>query len=80
MALEQEWQTFQRELAGLLQDPANRGKYVLIKGEKVDSIWTTIDEGLEAGRERFGLEPFMVKEINDHPEPKYFSRRVKKCQ
>jgi hypothetical protein len=79
MALEKEWETFQRELPGLLQDPANRGKYALIKGDKVDSIWPTVDEGLQAGYDRFGLDPFMVQEINDKPEPRYFSHRVTRC-
>lgn len=79
MALEQEWQTFQRELPHLLLDPANRGKFALIKGDKVDSVWPTADEGLTAGYNRFGLEPFMVQEINDHPEPRYFSHSVMPC-
>jgi hypothetical protein len=80
MALDQEWNTFQRELPRLLQDPTNRGKHVLIHGDQVDSIWSTVDEGLAAGYERFGLEPFLVQEIDDHPQPRYFSRGVRRCQ
>ena len=80
MALEQEWQTFQRELPALLRDSVNLGKYVLVKGDKVDSVWPTLDEGLNAGYDRFGLEPFLVPEINDRPEPRYFSHSVTRCQ
>jgi len=77
MALEQEKQTFKRELPRLLQDPTNRGKYVLIQGDQVYETYPTVDEGLEAGYAKFDLQPFMVQEINDNPEPKYFSGSVK---
>ncbi len=80
MSIEQEWQTFQRELPRLLEDPANQGKYVLIHGDAVDSIWPTLDAGLEAGYNRFGLKPFIVQEINANPEPQFFSRNVKPCR
>lgn len=79
MALEREWETFQRELPRLLQE-GRRGKYALIHGDALDSVWETLDEALAAGYDRFGVKPFMAQEINDHPEPKYFSHNVTRCR
>ena len=78
MALEQELETFRRELPRLLRE-GHRGKYALIHEGEVNSIWGTLDDGLSAGYERFGLKAFLVKEITDHEEPEYFSRNVTRC-
>jgi hypothetical protein len=76
-ALETEMGTFRRELPGLLADPANRGRFVLIQGGLVAGLFPTFDAGLEAGYDRFGLEPFMVKEVTDREKPLYFSRPLR---
>jgi hypothetical protein len=78
--LERDFAAFLRELPQLLQDGENRGKYALVHGEQVDSIWSTIDEALQAGYDRFGIEPFLVKEIIEVEEPRYFSRNVTPCR
>jgi hypothetical protein len=80
MALEQEMATFARELPGLLRDPANMGKYALVHGDKVDSLWPDLDAALHAGYDRFGLDPFLVKPVVAHEEPRRFSRGVTRCQ
>lgn len=80
VALKQELATFDRELPSLLQQEGNRGKFVLIYADRVDSVWQTRDKALEQGYERFGLEPFLVKEITDHEQPRYFSRNLKRCR
>ena len=77
MALETELATFQRELPALLADPANRGTFALVHGESVAGCFPTFDEALAAGYERFGLAPFLVKEVTDHEEPRYFSRNLR---
>jgi hypothetical protein len=80
MVLEKEWKTFQRELPRLLQDPTNRGKHALIHGDEVISLWNTVEEGINAGYDRFGLfEPFMVQEVTDEMKPLYCSREVTRC-
>ncbi len=79
MALEQELRTFQNELPDLLQDVDKRGKYALVHKDTVDSVWPTVDDALAAGYDRFGIEPFMVKEITEHEKPQRFSRRVTRC-
>ena len=80
IALERELETFQKELPVLLQNAENRGKYVLVHGDKVDSIWETADEALDAGYDRFELKPFLVKEITDDEKPRYFSRSITRCR
>ena len=77
MALEKELETFRRELPGLLGDAANRGRYALIQGEAVADLYSTFEEALAAGYDRFGLTPFLVKEVNDREEPRYFSRNLR---
>lgn len=73
---ERELATFRRELPCLLRDENNRGKYALIYGDRVDSIWDTVEQAVEAGYDRFGFEQFMVKEITEHEKPLYFSRNL----
>jgi hypothetical protein len=74
MALERELETYRKHLPELL---GQQGKYVLISGDKVDSIWDTQEDALQAGYDRFGLEPFLVKEIAEVEVPRFFSRNIK---
>jgi hypothetical protein len=83
MTLERETETFQRELPNLLNlvsDQQKRGKFALVYGDKVDSIWPNLDDVITAGYERCGIEPFLVKEIVEHEKPVYFSRNLKRCR
>lgn len=80
MALEREMETFRRELPGLLANPLNHGKYALVFGDRVEGVYPSLDEALKQGYERFGLEPFMVKQILADEQPLYFSRDVVPCR
>jgi phosphoserine phosphatase len=77
MALEQELETFHRELPELLADARNVGRYVLIHGDKVGGVYATSDQALEAGYEKFGLDPFLVKLIAEHEPIIHFARYVR---
>lgn len=77
MALEIELATFHRELAGLLADPSNRGTFALVHGDSVSGVFPNFDAALAAGYEQFGLSPFLVKEVTEHEEPRYFSRNLR---
>lgn len=79
MIFEQELDTFRRKLPDLLQDPNKSGLFVLIHGDVVDSFWPSQEEGLQAGYERFGLDPFLIKRVVEREEPEFFSRRVRPC-
>lgn len=39
------------------------GKFVLIKGTDVLGFYSSLDAAFAAGTERFGLEPFFVKQV-----------------
>jgi hypothetical protein len=67
MELDQELATFQKELPKLLA--AYKGEYALVKGESVDSFWPNEDEAFDAGCARFGIEPFLVKKVEEKEEP-----------
>ncbi len=79
MPLDRELETFARELPGLLADPANRGQFALVGGDLLVGVYPSFDAALEVGYERFGLGPFLVKEVTDHEVPKYFSRNLAPC-
>jgi len=59
-ALQQEIETFNRLLPGLL---AQVGKYALIKGDKLVDTFDTYGDAMKHGYGEFKLEPFMVKQI-----------------
>ncbi len=80
MALEREYETFRKELPHLLAVSENRDKFVLIAGDKVDSVWPTIDAALTAGYEHFDLAPFLVEKITDAPETFLFVRKLIRCR
>ena len=78
MGLEQEMAAFTRELPTLLADPTARGRFALVHGDCVEAVtYSTFEDALAAGYDTFGLEQFMVKEVTDHEEPKYFSRNIR---
>ena len=77
VALEQELEAFRRELPGLLADPATRGAFALVAGETVVGLYPTFEAALAAGYDRIGLAPFLVREVTDHQEPRYFSRNLR---
>src|SRR5438309_10126309 len=68
---EREIATYLRELPRLLQD-GHAGRHALIKGDEILSVWDTQGDGIQAGRERFGLEPIFSKAI-DPRDPERFA-------
>ena len=59
-AFEKELATYAANMPSL---QPHSGKFVLIKGEQVVSIFDTYADALKVGYERFKLEPFLVKQI-----------------
>jgi hypothetical protein len=79
MILDQELETFQRELPRLLQE--HEGEYVLIHADQVDSFWKTEDEADEAGCDRFGLELFLIKKVQkEEPVLNLFVNVIPRCR
>jgi hypothetical protein len=74
MPLEQEQKAYERELPKLL---ASTGKFVLISGDVVSDIFDTYHDALKAGYDRFGLKPFLVKQIAAVESVQHFTRDIK---
>jgi hypothetical protein len=64
----EEWKTFKREVYRLMWG-GNKGRFALIKGDRVLSVWDTQDDAIQAGRERFGQKPIFVQEVQLYVKP-----------
>jgi hypothetical protein len=60
---EHEIATYLRELPRLLAE-GHAGRHALVKGNEILSVWDNQSDAIEAGRERFGIEPIFVKTID----------------
>ena len=63
MPLQHEFAIYIRELPRLIAE-GHTGHYALIKGDEILGLWDTLEGVLEAGYERFGLEPFALYKVN----------------
>ncbi len=66
MTLQHELTAYREAVPRLLAE-GDRGRYALVHGDRLDSVWETLDQALDAGYERFGREPFLVMQIVEHP-------------
>ena len=71
MALEKEIATYKNKLPELKQ---HEGKFVLISGEEVVDFFSTYEDAIKAGYQKFKLEPFLVKQVST-TEPVFFISR-----
>jgi hypothetical protein len=78
-ALGAEFAAYLRELPRLLAE-GHAGRYALLKGDEVLSVWDTQRDVLQAGYERFGLEPFAVKKIDARDPERLAAIRVAEGQ
>jgi hypothetical protein len=77
MPLERELSVYEANLMDLL---ANEGKYVLIAGDDISGTFDSYEDALTAGYDRYGLEPFLVKQINRAEPILYFTRDLPACR
>lgn len=70
--LDREWQTLQANLPALLE--REEGRYVLIHGEQIVSIWDTQEQALEEGYRLHLFEPFLVHHIVAEEKPIFLPR------
>lgn len=61
MALEREFDAYKRKLPELVEQ---EGKFALVHGDDFIDVYSSYDDALKAGYERFSLEPFLVKKIS----------------
>lgn len=76
MLLEQELKTYQQEKERLLLE--SKGKFVLIKGDKIIGIYAAKEDALVEGYKRFGNTEFLVKEITEIEPVHFFTRPLVK--
>jgi hypothetical protein len=80
MSFERETAAFQRELPRLLEE-GERGRFALVFGDEVVSVWDTRRDAVQVGRERFGMVPIFVKEIQAVERLVFISRLMDpRCQ
>ena len=73
MALEKELATYKSKIAELKQD---EGKFVLIHGDDVIGTYSTYEDAIKEGYERFKLSPFLVKQIQTFEQAHFASRLI----
>ena len=74
MALEKELATYQSKLSEI---SSHEGKYALVHGETMVDFFSTYEDAIKAGYQKFGTEPFLVKRVQT-TEPVFFiSRSIK---
>jgi hypothetical protein len=71
MALEKELATYRDKLSEL---KAHEGKFALISGDQVIDFFSTYEDAIKAGYQKFKLEPFLVKRVLA-TEPVFFITR-----
>ncbi len=76
MALEKELETYRSKLPELKE---NEGKFVLIHGETVAGFFTSYEDAMKAGYEKFKLEPFLVKQVNSLEQVHVVTRLIEPC-
>ena len=73
MSLETELKTYKEKLNELKEF---EGKFVLIKGNSVVDTYTSYEDAIKEGYSKFGLEPFLVKQIRSFNGVQFISRFV----
>ncbi len=71
MPLEKELETYKSKLPGLKE---HEGKFVLIHGNEVVDVFGTYEDAMKQGYSRFGLEPFLVKQIQSIEQVQFITR------
>lgn len=62
-AMRAEMEAYYRALPRLLED-GEEGRHVIVKGSTVYSVWDTFRDARQRGGELFGMEQFMVQEVD----------------
>lgn len=73
MALEKELATYRSKLPELTQ---HEGKFVLIHGEDVVDFFSTYEDAIKAGYQKYKLEPFLVKQVHATEPVLFISRSI----
>jgi len=77
MALEKELETFERKLPELKAE--HEGKFALVHGDELVDVFSSYEDAIKAGYSRFGLSPFLVKQIHALEQAQFISRFLTPC-
>jgi hypothetical protein len=69
--LDQEIETYRQQLPSLLLE---EGKFALIHGRELVGLFDSYQDALTAGYEKFGVQPFLVKQIKAIEQAHFISR------
>jgi len=72
MALEKELETYKKHLPELKAE--HEGKFVLIHADDVVDTFSTYEDAIKSGYQKFNTQPFLVKQIHAI-EPVFFVSR-----
>lgn len=75
MALENELAVYKAKLPEL---KGSEGKFALVHGDEVD-VFDTYEDAIKQGYHAYGLEPFLVKQIQTIEQVQFVSRLVTPC-
>ena len=76
MSLEVEIETYKAKLPELV---LHEGKFALIHGGELVDVYGTYEDAIKEGYSRFGLAPFLVKQIHAIEQVQYISRLLEPC-
>ena len=71
--LQKELETFEANKDQLVADSS--GKWVVIHADEIAGVWDTYEDALKSAYEKYGLEPFLVKQILAVEQTQFISRR-----
>lgn len=76
MALEKELATYK---AGVDSWKEHEGKFVLIHDSDVVDFFSSYEDAIKVGYDKFKLEPFLVKQVQMVEQVQFISRMVDPC-
>lgn len=79
MSLNLEYKTYQEKHQDQDWVSRHKGKYVLIKGDEVIRSFDSYSDALREGYDRFGLEPFLVMQVQPLGQAHFISRYLPPC-
>lgn len=74
MALEKELAVFEKRLPEFTAE--HEGQFVLIHGDEVVDFFTSYEDAIKVGYSRFGLDPFLVKQIQAIEQMHFITRLI----
>ena len=77
MSLEKELRVYDARRDELL---AHAGEHVVIAGDDIIGFYHSYEDALNAGYEKVGVKPFLVKKIESGEKALFFTRDINSCR